>query len=214
MSKTQVTYKDPKGTSIWLDKALEKERHKYANSPVNHKELVGGCIAANAWGFVAIFYFLLEISFKLQLHMLQQQIRKTHSLLKLFQQLPQKHRDTLSEYYDDFRSNSGRNNAGFHFETLEKYVENLDGQNDKGYSDWRYYLIEEKQGPQMPLVSIGFLHEIIHGSNRLVGQLCNPRWDARSDTFSKRTLRSKPLYFAPPPIEEPSRYYGNDSIES
>ena len=186
MSKTQVTYKDPKGTSIWLDKALEKECHKYAKAPVNHQEVVDEYIAADAWGFVAICYFLLEMSFKLQLHMLKQQIRKTHSLLKLFQQLPQKHRDTLSEYYDDFRSSSGGNNAGFPFVTLENYLENLDGQNDKGYSDWRYYLIEEKQGPQMPLISIEFLHEIIHGSNRLVDQLCNPRWDARDYTFSKR----------------------------
>ena len=186
MSKKKVTYKDPKEASIWLDAALENERHKYVKAPVNHHEVVDEYIAADAWGFVALGYFLLEMSLKLQLHMLQQQSRKTHSLLKLFQQLPEKHRHTLSEYYDDFRSNSGGNNAGFPFETLEKYLKDLDGQNDKGFSDWRYYLIEEKQGLQIPIVSIQFLHEIIYGSNRLVGQLCNPRWDAHDYTFSKR----------------------------
>ena len=185
MSKTQVTYKDPKEASIWLDAALEKERHKYAKAPVNHQELVGGYIAADAWGFVAVGYFLLEMSFKLQLHMLQKQIPKTHSLSKLFQELPQHHQDTLSEYYDDFRANSGGNSASFPFVTLEKYLENLDGSSDLGFSDWRYYPIKEKRSSQMPLVSMEFLHEIIHGSNRLVGQLCNPRWDARDYTFSK-----------------------------
>ena len=198
MSKTQVTYKDPKEASIWLDAALEKERHKYANSPVNHKELVGGCIAANAWGFVALGYFLLEMSFKLQLHMLQKKIQMDHSLLKTLPAAatrPSGHAFRVLRPLP-FQTVGGTTPASIS-KTLEKYVRNLDGQNDKGYSDWRYYLIEEKQGPQMPLVSIGFLHEIIHGSNRLVGQLCNPRWDARSDTFSKRTLREQTAILRP-----------------
>ena len=172
MSQQESNYKDPKWAVMWLDTALEKEEEKYARCPLNHNEMVSGHIAAEAWGYVVAGYSLLELSFKAQLHVLGNEVPQIHPLLDLFKKLRDFDQDTLREYYDDL-------------------LGNLDGDTGRGSFDWRYFPIEEERSQQMPVVGIGFLHEITYGSNRIVEYHCNGKWDPRQYTHSKGRSRSR-----------------------
>ena len=196
MSKKPIIYKEPNEALTWLDAALQKERDKYKESPVNHNELMSDYVSAEGWGFVLVGYNLLESTLKFQLrqlNLLQDSLQRTHRLLPLFGTLPSKEQTILTEYYDDFRSRGGGNNPSIPFDSVDAFLGNLDGDRGDGAFDWRYYLIEKARSRQLPTVSIDFVHEITYASNRIVEYLWNGLWDPRNYTYSKRTRKRQQL---------------------
>ena len=171
MSTREIDFKDTKYAAFWLETALEMEKAKYAECPVKN-DLVPGYINAQAWGYVVAGYFLLEQSLKLLLHVRAQSPGMTHILSSdLFERLPDEDKDILRESYRDFRS-AGENANPFPFSELDEFLSNLDGGEDSrgrhvGSFDWRYFLIENAQGGELPTVSIEFLHEIIDATINL-----------------------------------------------
>lgn len=154
-----------------MDTALKKEQEKYKKCPVT-PDLVPGHAVAQGWGFVVAGYSLVEQSFKAVLYVRDKRICRIHELLWLFNSLDQYDQDTLREYYTDFKAASGGHISNFPFASLDEFLENLDGdkvgRNHIGSFDWRYFLIEENRGRDMPMVSVEYLHEITFGATRIV----------------------------------------------
>ena len=171
-----------------LDTALRMEKDKYAKCPVK-PDLVPHCETYQAWGYVICGYFLLEESFKLLIHIRGGTPRRTHTLSKLFQQLPEDDKDLLREYYADFRGVLGfENNKTFPFPCLDDFLTNLDGVKCRGKHvgsfDWRYYLIENPKS--MPTVSIEFMHEVIFGTLRIAEYAANGKFEPSQHLYSLR----------------------------
>ena len=190
MTDKTIAYKDPLLITAWLDTALEKEQEKYRKCPVNF-DLVPGYEVAQGWGYVIVGYFLLEQSFKALLHVRGKMVPTKHSLLPLFNLLDDHDREILHEYYIDYRTNTGGKIGAFPFESLDDFLKNLDGdQNNRGNHigsfDWRYFLIEEKQSQEMPLVSVDYLHEIGYGCIRIIEYVINGRFKPHQYTYSRR----------------------------
>jgi hypothetical protein len=148
--------------------------------------------AAEGWSFVVTGYILLEQSLKALLHFRGATPPRVHSLYGLFDLLDNDDKDTLREYYLDFKGASGGNIGAFPFGMLDDFLLNLDG-GQKGRAtgsfDWRYFLIEQMQGQKMPLASVDYLHEVVYGTNRVVGYAHNGRSNPSRFTYSYR-LRS------------------------
>ena len=185
-----IADKDPLQIRAWLKTALEKEQEKYRKCPVNH-DMVPGHESAQGWGYVIAGYSLLEQSFKALLHVQGKMAPPIHSLLPLFYLLDDHDRKILREYYVDYRTNIGGKIGAFPFESLDDFLKNLDGdQNNRGNHigsfDWRYFLTEEKQSQEMPLVSVDYLHEIVYGCIRIIVHVINGRFKPHQYTYSRR----------------------------
>ena len=147
---------------------------------------------AQAWGYVVVGYFLVELSFKALLHLRGKQVPTTHSLTMLFDLFKADDKETLSEFYTDYRETIGGRVGAFPFKTLDYFLANLDGDPNKqgddhrGSFDWRYFLIEEKRSAKMPMVSIEFLHEIAYGCIRMVEHAQHGRFEPSQHTHSWR----------------------------
>lgn len=194
---------DRKGTKFkgstwilaWLETALKKEKEKYAKCPVV-PDMVPGHEAAQGWGYVVAGYALVEQAFKALLHLREEVAPPTHSLLKLFELLDQSDQEVLREYYSDYKFSSEGYLRAFPFETLDDFLRNLDGDTNKrgdriGSFDWRYYLIEEQRSPQMPLVSVDYLHEVAYGGIQIVRHLKSGNDQPREWTRSYRMWNSR-----------------------
>ncbi len=164
-------YRDSGQIRIRLKTALKKEWEKYRAMPVK-ADMVPDHESAQAWGYVVVGYFLIELSLKAVLNLRTVCPPKTHVLIDLFTKLPLNDQDVLREYYNDFLHNfSGM--SSFKYSTLDGFLSNLDGsQNNSkmgiGSFDWRYFLIERGSGESMPLVSINLIHEIVYGCIELI----------------------------------------------
>ena len=163
-----IQFKTPLETIQWLDAAFRSEQRKYEQCPVQ-QDLVPGYVVANAWGYVVAGYFLIEEAFKALLYIRGIQVPPKHSLTMLFDRFKSDDKDILREYYLDFRASVGGNRASFPFATLDDFLSNLDGDQNRrgtdhvGSFDWRYFLIEKSQSQDMPVVSIDYLHEMAYG---------------------------------------------------
>ena len=93
-----------------MKKEKEKEKEKYERCPVV-PDMVPGHESAQGWGFVVAGYFLVEESFKTLAHVREKSVPTKHSLTMLFELLDDGDRDTLREYYADFRATIGGNLA-------------------------------------------------------------------------------------------------------
>ena len=99
--------------------------------------------------------------------------------------------ELLREYYSDYRETGGWPRK-FPFETLDKFLANLDGDPNKrstdhvGSFDWRYFLIEEGRSAKMPTVSVEFLDEIAYGCLRMVEYASNGNFEPSAYTHSYR----------------------------
>lgn len=151
---------------LWLETALEAEWRKFRDCPVMPNRFPGLAVA-QAWGYVVAAYFLMEEAFKAILHLRERRVDKTHVLHALFTRLPPEDQSTLREYYRDFLatfSHGGR----FPFDDLAAFLANLDGGNERGSFDWRYFPIEESSNETMPVVNINIMHEIVYGCLRII----------------------------------------------
>lgn len=185
-----IAYKDPLQITAWLETALKKEQDKYRKCPVN-PDLVPGHETAQGWGYVIAGYSLLEQSFKALLHVQGKMAPSIHSLLPLFNLLDDNDREILREYFVDYRTNIGGNIGVFPFESLDDFLKNLDGDlnnrgNHVGSFDWRYFLTEERQSQEMPVVSVDYLHEIVSGCIRIIEYVINGRYEPSQYTYSRR----------------------------
>ena len=189
-----INFKDDDLTALHgLDKALCMEKDKYAKCPVQ-PDLVPHCEIYQAWGYVICGYFLLEESFKLLIHIRGVTPGRTHTLSKLFRQLPEDAKDLLREYYDDFGGVLAfENNMTFPFPCLDDFLTNLDGVKcggkHVGSFDWRYYLIENPTS--MPTVSIEFMHEVIFGTLRIAEYVANGNSEPSQYVYSLRKRRAR-----------------------
>ena len=185
-----IAYKDPLRIAVWLETALEKEQEKYRKCPEN-PDMVPGHESAQGWGYVIAGYSLLEQSFKALLHVQDKMAPPIHPLLPLFNLLDDHDREILREYYIDYRTNNGGKIGASQFESLDDFLKNLDGdQNNRGNHigsfDWRYFLTEERQSQEMPLVSVDYLHEIVYGCIRIIVHVINGRFEPSQYTYSRR----------------------------
>lgn len=187
MANQTIDFKKPLWIIAWLDTALEKEQEKYKKCPVM-PDLVPGHQVAQAWGYVVAGYFLVEESFKALLFLRGKQVPKMHSLTKLLCLFEASDKETLREFYTDYRETVRGGVDPFPFRTLDDFLVNLDGDpnNHMGSFDWRYFLIEEKQSQKMPTVSVEFLHEIAYGCNRMVEHAHTGRAEPSRHTRSWR----------------------------
>ena len=191
MANQTIDFKDPLCITAWLDTALEKEQEKYKKCPVM-RDVVPGHEMAQAWGYVAAGYFLVEESFKALLYMRNKRVPTKHSLTKLFDLFEVDDKETLREFYTDYRETILGGAGLFPFKTLDDFLANLDGDpNNRGDDhigsfDWRYFLIEENRSQTMPTVSVEFLHEIAYGCIRMVEHAHNGRFEPSQHTHSWR----------------------------
>lgn len=153
-------FKDPSKVSIWLETALKFERQKCASNPI-HRDIVDEFNYAQAWGFIVAGYFLLELSLKALLHERNCKFKKTHALYDLFERLPEEQKRILRSHYSDFLNASSISRQEIPNE-IDDFFKNLDGDHSKGSFDWRYYLIEEPSGNQLPFVDINLIHEVAY----------------------------------------------------
>ena len=189
-SNQTINFKDPLWITTWLDAALEKEKEKYRNCPVI-LDYNPGYQDAQAWGYVIVGYFLVEEAFKALLYVRGKQVPAKHSLSTLFNLLDDNDKETLRKYYDDYRANIGGNIGAFPFRTIDDFLVNLDGGQNRhgdhiGSFDWRYFLIEEKRSQKMPLVSVDYLHEIVYGCIRSIEYVKNGHTEPCTCTHSWR----------------------------
>ena len=191
MANQTIDFKDPVWITTWLDTALKKEQEKYKKCPVM-PDLAPGHEVAQAWGYVVAGYFLVEESFKALLHLRGKQVPAKHSLTMLFHLFKADDKETLREFYTDYRETIGGGVGAFPFKTLDDFLANLDGARNKrrndhiGSLDWRYFLIAEKRSPKMPTVSIEFLHEIACGCICMVEHAQHGRFEPSQYTHSWR----------------------------
>ena len=189
MSNNTIDFKDATSSLKWLDTALRMEKEKYAKCPVK-RDMVPGHEVAQGWGYVVAGYSLVEQALKVLLHLTGKRPSKTHNLSSLFDLLSTEDKDVLSEYYRDFKFSFAGANT-FPYSDLIDFIINLDGgKNSKGKFagafDWRYFLIEEKQGGEMPIVSIEFLHEIVYGVARIIEYHVHGKFEPSGRTYSWR----------------------------
>ena len=183
-------YKDPLWITAGLEAALEKEKDKYKKCPVM-RDMVPDFEAIQGWGYVVAGYFLIEMSFKAFLNIRKKKVPKSHSLSTLFKKFDNSDKSILREFYFDYKVNIGGFIGNFPFETLDEFLLKLDGDKDEkgghvGSFDWRYFLIEERQSQEMPLVSVDYIHEIVFGCIRSIEYAINGRFEPSRYTFSKR----------------------------
>ena len=186
-----IDFKDPLWITAWLDTALEKEKEKYGKCPVKSDRVLGHEVA-QAWGYVVAGYFLVEESFKALLYLRGKKVPTKHSLTMLFNLFEPGDKKILREYYSDYRATIGGYGRKFPCGTLDEFLVNLDGDQNKkgddhiGSFDWRYFLIEEKRSANMPMVSVEFLHEIAYGCTRMVECAHDGNFDPSRYTHSWR----------------------------
>lgn len=190
MPKRAIKFKDSTWILTWLDTALQKERNKYKKCPVI-PDIVPGHESAQGWGYVVVAYFLVEEAFKAVLHVRGKEVPKEHALSVLFGLLDQSDKLILREYFDDYKATAHSELGRFPFDTIEDFLENLDGDKDQrgryiGSFDWRYFLIEEMQSGKMPLVSVDYLHELTYGLTRIVEWAVYKRFHPSHRTHSWR----------------------------
>ena len=191
MANQTIDFKDPLCITTWLDTALQKEQEKYKKCPVL-PDFAPGYEEAQAWGYVVAGYFLVEESFKALLYLRGKQVSTKHSLTMLVDLFEADDKETLREFYTDYRETSGSRVGAFPFKTLDDFLANLDGDPNKrgndhiGSFDWRYFLIEEKRSQKMPTVSMEFLHEIAYGCIRMVEHAQHGRFEPSQHTHSWR----------------------------
>lgn len=190
MANQTINFKDPLSITRWLKAAMNMEKEKYEKCPVK-PDLVHGYEVAQVWGYVVNGYFLVEESFKAILLVRKKKVPIVHSLSTLFDLFNQEDKDTLREYYADYRGAIGGNGGAYPFKTLDDFLKNLDGdQNNRGDHigsfDWRYFLIEEKRSQQMPVVSVDYLHELVYGCIRIIEYVKNGITEPDTCTHSWR----------------------------
>ena len=195
MPQQAINFKDPSWILEWLDTALKKEKEKYKKCPVL-TDWVPGHEAAQGWGYVVIGYFLVEEAFKALLHVRKKAVPKEHALSILFDLLDQDDKLILGEYYGDYKATAERKLGRFPFNSIEKFLANLDGDRNErgsyiGSFDWRYFLIEEMQSGQMPLVSVDYLHEVTYGLTRIVEWVVHQHSHPSHHTYSWRLRRKR-----------------------
>ena len=187
-----IDFKDPLWITKWLDTALKKEKEKYERCPVI-PDLVSGHEVVQGWGYIVAGYFLVEESFEALLYVRgEERVPTKHSLSTLFNLLNCDDRTFLREYYSDYKATVGGPRSAFPFSSLDAFLENLDGDQNKrgndhvGSFDWRYFLIEERKSQKMPLVSIDYLHEIVFGCIRIIKYATNGKHEPSRYTHSWR----------------------------
>lgn len=185
MAKPDRVFKDPLYMTAWLELALKKEKEKYEKCPIM-PDMAPGYDEAQAWGYIITGYFLVEQSFKALLYLRGQDAPKTHPLSTLFDSFDDNDKEVLREFYADYRATIGGNRGKFQFESLDDFLVNLDGDtgSNQGSLAWRYYLIEEV--PEMPFVSVDYLHEVVFGCNKIVKYARNGRFEPVRYTHSWR----------------------------
>ena len=194
----RIAFKKPLEILMWLDAALKHEKLKYEKSPVG-RDVMPDYGMAQGWGYVVAGYSLLEQSLKALLHLRGKRVPMKHSLTMLFDLVePPNDRDILREYYTDYKATASGMGA-FPFETLDDFLENLDGDANTqgtdriGSFDWRYSPIERAQSRTMPTVSIDYLHEITYGCIQLVQAAHTGKYDPSESTNSWRLHRHREL---------------------
>ena len=199
MAKQSTEFKDHLRIIPWLDTAWKKEREKYKRCPVT-PDFVPGQEAAQGWGYVVVGYFLLEESLKALLYIRGKEVPQIHSLSTLFYKCDQNDRITIREYFVDYKSTIGGHIGEYPFNDVDSFLENLDG--DKNYRgrhigsfDWRYFLIEERNSQEMPLVSVDYMHEVVYAVTRIVECAIIGHGDPRAYIRSLRLRQERKLRY-------------------
>ncbi len=190
-------YREPLWLAAYLEGALEKEKEKYVKCPVM-PDRIPDYTAAQGWGFVVTGYFLVEQSFKAILHTQgETNVPSIHSLTSLFTKLSDNNKSTLREYYIDFKHTAGNAMKAFPIDSLDDFLVRLDGRENRqgtdkiGSIDWRYFLIEENNSQNLPLVSVDYLHEIACACIRIIEcEASSVQCDPTKHTYSNR-IRSE-----------------------
>lgn len=186
----KINFKKPLHILHSLDTALKMEKEKYKGIPVGN-DMVPMHDGLRAWSYVVSGYFLVEQAFKGLLVMRKKKVPQHHSLSRLFKRFNKSDKAILREYYTDFRSVI-RDGHTYPYETLEDFLENLDGDLDEqsnqyvGSFDWRYMLLEKPRSGEIPFASIEFLHEVAYGAIRIIHHAHNKVEDPRHLTISWR----------------------------
>ena len=179
-----IRFKGDIWIQVWLETALEAEWRKFRDCPVN-PDLMPGHELAQAWGYVVAAYFLTEEAFKAILHLRGRQVDRHHVLHTLYTELSEEDQGALREYFRDFLGTCSQGRP-FPFGKLDDFLANLDGGNERGSFDWRYFPIEESSNETLPVVSISIMHEVVYGCLRIIEHMSHSDRDPLHYTHSWR----------------------------
>lgn len=179
-------YKEPVLMLAQLGGALKAERRKLEATPVE-QDMAPVAEHWQAWGSVVAGYSLLEQALKAILNLRDKKPKKTHALLDLFRRLPEEYQVILYRHYDDFLEFAPRMDQ-FPFRLLRDFLGGLDG--ERGFSDWRYFLIEEEQEP-LPVISLEVIHELVNGCLLLFESIWRGEGNPRDGLYSVRLARDR-----------------------
>ena len=206
MKQKKSSMKRPKNTVfswLWLQGALDMEREKYRKCPVKF-DIAPAYVHARMWGYAVNAHLLLEQSLKEIMHARKTEPRQIHLLFSLFRDLENSDKEWLREYYNVFhKSNLGtRSRRKAPHDSLDTFLETLDGPNGQGIMDLRYFLIEESSNEELPHTTwhartpwagmehlMEYMYEIIRGCINVVQYIlngCDDRHDPSEGTYDRQ----------------------------
>lgn len=192
MKQKKSSVKRPKNTIfswLWLQGALEMEREKYRKCPVK-PDIAPAYVHSRMWGYAVPAHLLLEQSLKEIMYARNNRPHQTHSLFSLFRDLENPDKEWLREYYNVFHRSSlgtwSRRKAPH--DSLDAFLETLDGPDGKGIMDLRYFLIEESSNEELPHTTwhahtpwagmehlMEYVYEITEGCIEIIQYIVNDR---------------------------------------
>lgn len=188
---------------LWLQGALEMEREKYRKCPVK-PDIAPAYVHSRMWGYAVNAHLLLEQSLKEIAYARKNKPHKTHSLFSLFCALDNSDKEWLREYYNVIHKSSlgRRSRRKAPHDSLDAFLETLDGPDGKGIMDLRYFLIEESSNEELPHTTwhahtpwagmehlMEYVYEIVEGCIAIIqyiGQGCDNNYNPSECTYDRR----------------------------
>ena len=143
-----------------FEEQVDRVGYAYINAQCHYDEyppkddIVSIVAAINGWTFISGCYMGIEQTMKLLIRMRGGTDKKTHDLDKLYSLLDVSQRNVVAAYYRVYRSLHNFDSGNIPLATVDEFIEHI----GKGYTKWRYILIEDPVG--LPKIHLGAMLEI------------------------------------------------------
>ena len=151
---TRFTAGSDENLSHRVSYAYNNTKRHYNEYPPK-ADLVPIAEAINTWTFVCGCYMGIEQTMKFLIRMNGRTPRKTHDLECLYLSLDPSERDLISVYYRVYRSLHNFDAGNTDLETVDKFIHHI----GRGYTAWRYILVEGPDPEKVPRVHLGSMLE-------------------------------------------------------
>lgn len=207
---TELSSEEFDRLTVWQNMQSAQRSLHHARLAINGREIVPEADVARHWLLITGIYSLLEQSLKFLCRLQDPAYvykEKGHNLYAVYRQLPDKHKQDLRRFFDEYASFVGITGLD-----LDKYLQEKGG-DKKRYEYWRYFLIEQDlkkldQGQSHPFYT-DLMLEIINGvldiirahiyqgqimnnvSYRLEREICLAPWSSESDAAEVEAWREE-----------------------